>query len=350
MTTIQRQLDKLADFVGHIRSTESTSDKALHTLQESIQGALETMNGTLETWCINLTQHCETFSRTVHENSSQNAKAVGTAIRSMAELMQTTLQELQSYLKQEHAAWADCHKGAGNTATAEVRYFLNAEIFAYTARKLERLRNQNQMLTQLLENERVQAERAKKDVVQHITSLLGDFIQHRDQRLQSTIHEVQQSIAQGESSMGGLLATQTEKWEIGMKRRVDWEMALNEYEANGQRIRVRGDEVSLYLINRDSTHSKEQRLYHMSSKRLGKVSQQYSLTYLIRYLNKRVTRRKKQVILTASAPKVSVGLITVRFYSSSNHLQPSPNLDVQSACVLRLYKDCKNNKQKVLRR
>jgi len=99
------------------------------------------------------------------------------------------------------------------------------------------------MLTQLLHSERTQSVRAKDDLVQRISTLLGEFTDSRNRRLQEAISQLQQSTSDGQTIMDSLLSTQEEKVQIGMKRRIDWEASLEGYRTNSNSVLEGGSEA-----------------------------------------------------------------------------------------------------------
>ncbi|KAJ7145387.1 hypothetical protein C8R43DRAFT_1197079 [Mycena crocata] len=60
-----------------------------------------------------------------------------------------------------------------------------------TASEMTRLRNQNDLLVQLLDDEKLKGEEAKDELLQRVSGMLGDFMRERDQGLREAVGIVQ---------------------------------------------------------------------------------------------------------------------------------------------------------------
>lgn len=87
--------------------------------------------------------------------------------------------------------------------TSERESVLQAKALASTAANTEiaRLREQNTLLTKLLESEKVKAERAKDELIQRVSGLLGEFTSARDRSLREVVSSVQADNTKAEAEM-----------------------------------------------------------------------------------------------------------------------------------------------------
>jgi kinesin family member 11 len=86
---------------------------------------------------------------------------------------------------------------------AERKAALDAKSFASAAADVEvaRLREQNTMLTQLLESERAKNERAQVELLQRIAGLLSEFAAGRDQGWRDAVQKVKEANVRSESKL-----------------------------------------------------------------------------------------------------------------------------------------------------
>jgi kinesin family member 11 len=86
---------------------------------------------------------------------------------------------------------------------SERKSAIEAQSLANTATTTEitRLREQNEILTHLLESEREKTERAKKELVLRVSGLLDDFTAARDRRLREGVEDIKDRNAVADTSM-----------------------------------------------------------------------------------------------------------------------------------------------------
>jgi len=107
------------------------------------------------------------------------------ALKAIGLLVETIIREAREYVDSERESVLQA-KALGNSAA-------NIEI--------GRLREQNTLLTKLLEAEKLKAEKAKDELIQRVSGLLGEFTSARDRSLREAVSHVQAGNAQAEEEM-----------------------------------------------------------------------------------------------------------------------------------------------------
>lgn len=113
-----------------------------------------------------------------------------------------------------------------------------------TNTEILRLRQQNSLLTRLLETERVEAKRSADALLERIAGLLGDYTNERDRSLRGTFSEMTESNTVAEREMEQLGQKQGQQLEAAVVRGSAWSEQLAKRGANGKRLRDGGMKVS----------------------------------------------------------------------------------------------------------
>jgi kinesin family protein 11 len=110
---------------------------------------------------------------------------VESALKAIGSLIETLVRNAREYVDSERESVLQA-KALANTAA-------NTEI--------DRLQEQNVVLTKLLESENLKAEKAKDELIQRVSGLLGEFTSARDRSLREAVSGVQASNAKAEEEM-----------------------------------------------------------------------------------------------------------------------------------------------------
>jgi kinesin family protein 11 len=86
---------------------------------------------------------------------------------------------------------------------SERESILQAKALANAAANIEigRLREQNTLLAKLLESEKLNGEKAKDELIQRVSSLLGEFTSARDRSLREAVSHIQSGNTKAEAEM-----------------------------------------------------------------------------------------------------------------------------------------------------
>ncbi|KAF8522279.1 kinesin-domain-containing protein [Hysterangium stoloniferum] len=217
---IDSQLQFLSDHLSKIQSSECVSDTALCDMETSIKSARTAMQTCFGQWANGLLTSFEMACFEVQDSGLKNAEVVGKAITAMSVLLSSVISETKNYIDLEHDASAEARRFVTDNASKEI----------------ERLCQQNLMLTGLLRVEKVESERSRDELLHHISGLLAEYIDGRDKRLRDAIDPIRETVVKGEVAMERLTARQVEQFEVGVKRRADWDATLQKHDVNTQKL------------------------------------------------------------------------------------------------------------------
>jgi kinesin family member 11 len=89
-------------------------------------------------------------------------------------------------------------------------------------------------LAQLLQVEKVKADRARDKLIQRISGLLGEYTEARDQSLREAVSSMRQNVSAEEIAIGQFLDAHTGQLEVGVKRRRDRDASLDKRGTDGK--------------------------------------------------------------------------------------------------------------------
>jgi kinesin family protein 11 len=128
---------------------------------------------------------CEVRWREVETSGATKFTTVEKALKAMGSLIETIVCESREYVNVERESVLQAKALANAIANSEML----------------RLRQQNEILTRLLESERIKADRAKDELIQRVSGLLGDFTRDRDKGLREAVGVMQQSNEEAREEM-----------------------------------------------------------------------------------------------------------------------------------------------------
>ena len=143
------------------------------------------------------------------------------ALKAMGSLIDTIINNTRAYVDSERESVLQA-KALTNTAA-------NAEI--------ARLRGQNTILTKLLESEKIKAERAKDELIQRVSNLLGEFTSARDRSLREVVSNVQAQNAKAEAEMQQFGTAHGEMMDEIMARGGESAVSMETRSTEGKRTR-----------------------------------------------------------------------------------------------------------------
>jgi len=129
---------------------------------------------------------------------------------------------------------------------------LKAKALANTAANTEigHLREQNALLTKLLESEKLKAEKAKDELIQRVSSLLGEFTSARDRSLREAVSHVQAGNAKAEEEMAQFGRKHNGMMDNMAARSAESATSMERRGTEGKRTRDGALKVGLMLLPR----------------------------------------------------------------------------------------------------
>jgi kinesin family protein 11 len=107
------------------------------------------------------------------------------AMKLLGSIIKSVVREAHRFVETERKAAADAKASSSAAVDVEIKY----------------LRGQNAALTHMLEAQRAKSERAKSDLIQQVSGLLGEFTAARDWGLTEVVEEVRHANEEREGRM-----------------------------------------------------------------------------------------------------------------------------------------------------
>ncbi|OJT15735.1 Kinesin-like protein bimC [Trametes pubescens] len=221
---LKEQLEKVQEALELIRSKEDASAETIDTIRNTISEAQESMKAGFATYADELHQHCEAICEEAQASSLASCATVEKAFQELGALTETIKQEALDFVATERKTLQEAKSLADNTTNMEIL----------------RLRQQNSLLTRLLETERVEAKRSADALLERIAGLLGDYTNERDRSLRGTFSEMTESNTVAEREMEELGQKQGQQLEAAVVRGSAWSEQLAKRGVNGKRLRDGG--------------------------------------------------------------------------------------------------------------
>ncbi|KAG9032021.1 kinesin motor protein cin8 [Tulasnella sp. JGI-2019a] len=179
---IAQQLTKLTDSIEAIKAKDAAESQAVVALGTAVRTTTETIVTRFSNWESSLK---ESLDALVNEVGTACEAGVGTAttvFRSAVSLVDAVVLEAKSFVDEERTAFEELREVTEQAASSEI----------------SRLQNQNKLLTQLLDSEKIKAERMRDDLIKQVSSLLVGFTEARDTSMREAVGAVREDIVEGQ--------------------------------------------------------------------------------------------------------------------------------------------------------
>ncbi len=189
---IHEHLKCVQESLNDVRAQDDSEDQALAVVKKTMQETHETFKDGFGSWGANLSSSCVQLCARVEDTGVKAFGGVEKALKAMAQLVEDVLRDALQFIETERQGLLALQSLGSNAANAEI----------------QRLREQNEALTIMIENERLSAESSKSELVQRISGLLGDFVMERDKGLRAAVKDVQTANEKGTGAMKEFIAKQ----------------------------------------------------------------------------------------------------------------------------------------------
>ncbi|RDB21393.1 Kinesin-like protein bimC [Hypsizygus marmoreus] len=207
-TRIDKQLEQVRNALSVIQSQDASEADALGIAQKVLKDTHETFKMGFSAWGESLKATCESMSKEVEKSGIEAFGAVEVAVKNMVSLVETVVQEACDHVDAEREAVLHAKTLANDASNDEIA----------------RLREQNEALLKMLEHERIKGNKAKDELIQRVSGLLGVFVEERDKSLRDVVGFVQD----GNQKSGAGMKAFVEEHDFVMK-----EMENNGLELTG---------------------------------------------------------------------------------------------------------------------
>ncbi|KAM5531198.1 hypothetical protein V8D89_015116 [Ganoderma adspersum] len=221
---IKEQLEKVQESLKVIHAKEDASKETIDTMKTTIAEAQESMKSGFAAYAEELRQHCEFICQEAETSSLASCTAVEKAFQELGTLTEAIKQEALEFIATERKTLQEAKALADNTTNTEIL----------------RLKQQNTLLTRLLETERIEAKRSADALLERIAGLLGDYTNERDRSLRETFSEMTESNTTAEHEMQQLGQKQGQQLDAAVSRGIQWSEHLIKRGVEGKRLRDGG--------------------------------------------------------------------------------------------------------------
>ncbi|KAF8212191.1 kinesin 2 [Mycena galopus ATCC 62051] len=219
---IDQQLKRVGAALAVVHAKDAAEAEALAVVQSALKETHESFRMGFAAWAGTLKRSCETTCGQANEVGLEAFATVEKALKAMGSAVESVVREACAFVDSERALVAETKELAASTSAAEIT----------------RLRTQNQLLTRMLEEERLRGDKAKDELLQRVSGLLGEFTKERDRGLREAVGIVQAANVKAEEGMkvferehgdlaeameakGKEVARGVEKWGADAKRTRD---------------------------------------------------------------------------------------------------------------------------------
>ncbi|KAJ7063348.1 P-loop containing nucleoside triphosphate hydrolase protein [Mycena amicta] len=182
---VNEQLQRVQAALAVVQSKDAVEADALAIVKNVVKETHETFRVGFTAWSVSLKQTCDTASAAAEDCGTEAFNSTESAINALGALVETIVQQARSFVDTEREAVVQVKLLAATAVTAQMK----------------RLKSQNEALTRMLENEKVKGEKAKDELLQRVSSLLGDFVQERDRGLREAVGMLQTENVKGAQEM-----------------------------------------------------------------------------------------------------------------------------------------------------
>lgn len=218
---VNEQFNIAQDLFQRIQSCDVLEEKAVTSLQREFEAAHKSFKEETSSWGASLEMTCKALCNKVASASTQQVTTLQEVILALYSLLDTTVLDVQGFLKEERQALR-AMKDLAETSSHE---------------KASHLKRQNEILAQMLINERKDAEAAKSDLIQRVSGLLDEFMQKRDESLKGSVENLQNSNMEEKAVLVSTFGRQVDIHQDAMQRNTNLDNGLGRTGAQAEEIR-----------------------------------------------------------------------------------------------------------------
>lgn len=174
-STIQQLLKKT-------KTQEGIEDRTIVSLEQELQSATSTFKSNVSTWSEELTSTCALRCKELNDAGIKQISLLTQSMATLHSLVDSICREVRDYLKSEQESLTQSHEVTKKLTSEETSH----------------LRQQNEILANMLVEERRNSDKAKSELLQRFSGLLGEFLQKRDESLKESIGNLQHNNKEAE--------------------------------------------------------------------------------------------------------------------------------------------------------
>ncbi|TRM62495.1 kinesin 2 [Schizophyllum amplum] len=209
---VDEQLRQVQGALQTISARDGEEAKALDLVQSVVTHSHQVFRAGFEAWSATLRKTCDASCVDAEKAAASAFAAVEKAVAGMGAVVDAVAREAADFAEAERSA-------------------------AAAADEVARLRAQNDALKRLLEDERTKSARAKDELIQRISGLLGDFVAERDRGLRQAVGGAVRANEQGAQAMEGFAVAHAGAMDGMEARTADHGVSIGKQALDGKRTR-----------------------------------------------------------------------------------------------------------------
>jgi len=226
---ISDHFDKAQELFKRIECGEVIEENSIAVLKHQIETTGDAFNKEISSWGNELAATC---NRLCEESATTNIEQI-----TILEESSTTLSSFIESISQKIRAYLNTELSSLDEIQALARNLV--------AKEMSSLQRQNEILAKMLVEERKNGEKAKHDLLQRVSGLLGDFMQKRDDSLKESIGNLQRSNKEVEDLLNSTYAQQVSAHEGMVTRTRKSGLYLDEVNEQGFESKKLAEEVGV---------------------------------------------------------------------------------------------------------
>lgn len=224
---ISDHFDKAQELFKRIECGEVIEEHSIAVLKHQIESIGEAFNTEISSWRNELVANCNRLSEDSATTNIEQITLLEESSTTLSSFIEKISQKIQVYLNTELSALDEIQVLARNLV----------------AKEMSSLQRQNEILAKMLVEERKNGEKAKNDLLQRVSGLLGDFMQKRDDSLKESIGNLQRSNKEVEDLLNSTYVQQVSAHEDMVTRTRKAGLYLDEVNRQGFDSKELAEEV-----------------------------------------------------------------------------------------------------------
>ncbi|KAM6500504.1 kinesin 2 [Amanita muscaria] len=218
---IEDHLQRVTETIAIIQSKDSAESALLQTMQRTIQEAVASLRAESVSWTEKWEETLQQQRQTLETMHKEGFSTLENSLKTSSALMEGNARDVIQFIEAEQSLIQQAKSLVDNASNAEI----------------QRLRKQNQALVKLLDDEKQRSQKTQDDMVQRISSMLGDFMSERDRNLRQSLGLVHDENKQATEIFSDLSTSHGGVMANGQERLVEMKSALREKGKESKRTR-----------------------------------------------------------------------------------------------------------------
>ena len=209
---IEEQLQRLAESISVIQIHDNAESVALQTAQDTLQETMVSLQIESVSWDEKWKVSSQRQRQTIATLHKEGFTSLENALKGMTSVTEGVLKEALRFIDMEQNLMQEAKSLADNANNMEI----------------QRLSKQNQALTKLLDDEKLRSQKAQQDLVQRISSMLGNYVNERDRNLRHGVGLIHDENKQATDTLSSFASIHNQIMENSRAKAVDMGSTLRE--------------------------------------------------------------------------------------------------------------------------